>query len=247
MTKQLSKKLGDLELADSPDEALQIEGLSSERQKDLEAAQARVQQTQFALQLLGEKIADNERLREEIVRHKTEQSLYHELGSWLNAGNFQQFLLSSAFDLLAKEGSRHLKLLSNDRYTFTYKDKEFEVIDNSYGGEPRSVNTLSGGESFLASLSLALALAESIAELDSGGGTVALESLFLDEGFSTLDGETLNRVADAIQLLQNGNRLIGIITHVPSLADQMPARIEIEKTLSGSRVLQKRENGAQLN
>jgi exonuclease SbcC len=248
LTKQLSKKLGDLELADSPDEALQIEGLSSERQKDLEAAQARVQQTQFALQSLAEKIADNERFREEIVRHRTEQSLYHELGSWLNAGNFQQFLLSSAFDLLAREGSKHLKLLSNDRYTFTYKDKEFEVIDNSYGGDARSVHTLSGGESFLASLSLALALAESIAELNSEGGTVALESLFLDEGFSTLDGETLNRVADAIQLLQNGNRLIGIITHVPSLADQMPARIEIEKTLSGSRVLlQKIDHGIEVN
>jgi DNA repair protein SbcC/Rad50 len=246
LTKQLCKKLGDLELAESPDEASQIEHISADRQKELETAQARVQQSQFAIQSLAEKIADNERLRDEIAQQRIEEALYHDLGFWLNAGNFQQYLLSSAFDLLAKEGSKHLKLLSNDRYTFSYKDKEFEVVDNSYGGDARSVNTLSGGESFLASLSLALALAESIAELNSGGGTVALESLFLDEGFSTLDGETLNRVADAIQLLQNGNRLIGIITHVPSLADQMPARIEIEKTLSGSRILQKRENGVEV-
>jgi exonuclease SbcC len=247
LTKQLCKKLGNVELTDSPDEASQIEHLSADRQKELETAQARVQQNQFAIQSLAEKIADNERLRGEIAQQRAEEALYHELGSWLNAGNFQQYLLGSAFDLLAKEGSRHLKLLSNDRYTFSYKDKEFEVIDNSFGGDARSVNTLSGGESFLASLSLALALAESIAELNSGGGTVALESLFLDEGFSTLDGETLNRVADAIQLLQDGNRLIGIITHVPSLADQMPARIEIEKTLSGSRILQKRQNAVEVN
>jgi exonuclease SbcC len=110
------------------------------------------------------------------------------------------------------------------------------VIDQWNGGDSRSVNTLSGGESFLASLSLALALAESIAELNAAGGAVALESLFLDEGFSTLDAESQSRVADALQVLQGGKRLIGIITHVQALADQMPARIEIERTLSGSRV-----------
>lgn len=65
---------------------------------------------------------------------------------------------------------------------------------------------------------------------------MALESLFLDEGFSTLDAESQSRVADALQVLQSGKRLIGIITHVQALADQMPARIEIERTLSGSRV-----------
>ena len=85
-------------------------------------------------------------------------------------------------------------------------------------------------------MALALALAESIAELNSASGAVALESLFLDEGFSTLDAETLSTVADAIQLLQDGKRLIGIVTHVQSLADEMPARIEIEKTVNGSRI-----------
>jgi DNA repair protein SbcC/Rad50 len=67
---------------------------------------------------------------------------------------------------------------------------------------------------------------------------VALESLFLDEGSSTLDAESQSRVADALQMLQGGKRLIGVITHVQALADQMPARIEIERTLGGSRVRQ---------
>jgi exonuclease SbcC len=81
--------------------------------------------------------------------------------------------------------------------------------------------------------------------LNSAGGAVALESLFLDEGFSTLDTETLSKVADAIQLLQDGKRLIGIVTHVQSLADQMPSRIEVEKTIGGSRIRQPSESSAE--
>lgn len=236
--KQVRSKLGDLELAESPDEAAQIERLRARRRKDLDDAQAGVQRCHFAIQTLTEKIANNERLRVDVAQHKADEAVYRDLGTWLNAGNFQQFLLGSAFELLATEGSKHLKALSDDRYTFAYRDKEFEVIDKWNGDETRSVNTLSGGESFLASLALALALAESIAELNSAGGVGALESLFLDEGFSTLDAETLSNVADAIQLLQNGKRLIGVVTHVQSLADQMPARIEVEKTVSGSRIRQ---------
>ncbi len=238
LEKQVRKELGDLELAASPDEAAQIERLQARRRTDLEDARAGVQRCQYAISALTEKIANNERLRAEVAQHKAEEAVYRDLGTWLNAGNFQQFLLGSAFDLLATEGSKHLKTLSDDRYTFAYRDKEFEVIDKWNGDETRSVNTLSGGESFLASLALALALAESIAELNSAGGVGALESLFLDEGFSTLDAETLGNVADAIQLLQNGKRLIGIVTHVQSLADQMPTRIEVEKTVSGSRIRQ---------
>jgi exonuclease SbcC len=243
LEKQVRKKLGDLELAASPDEAAQIERLQRRRRKDLEDAQAGVQKCHFAIQALTEKLANNERLRVEVAQHKAEEAVYRDLGTWLNAGNFQQFLLGSAFELLATEGSKHLKALSDDRYTFAYRDKEFEVIDKWNGDETRSVNTLSGGESFLASLALALALAESIAELNSAGGVGALESLFLDEGFSTLDAETLGNVADAIQLLQNGKRLIGIVTHVQSLADQMPTRIEVEKTVSGSRIRQTGASG----
>ena len=241
--KRVHSKLGDLELAASPDEAAQIERLQARRRKDLEDAQAGVQKCQFEIQALTEKIANNERLRVDVAQHKAEEAVYRDLGTWLNAGNFQQFLLGSAFDLLATEGSKHLKALSDDRYTFAYRDKEFEVVDKWNGDETRSVNTLSGGESFLASLALALALAESIAELNAAGGAGALESLFLDEGFSTLDAETLGNVADAIQLLQNGKRLIGVVTHVQSLADQMPMRIEVEKTVSGSRIRQTGASG----
>ena len=235
--RQLRKLLGETVLAESPDEAAQIQRMEQASSKELEALQGEVQRCRFEIEGLAKRIERNGRLVHEIAQLKGESALYRDLGSWLNAGNFQQYLLGSAFEVLAKEGSKHLRKLSSDRYEFVFEADEFMVSDHSNADETRSVKTLSGGESFLASLSLALALAESITQLNGEHGALSLESLFLDEGFSTLDSETLTRVADAIELLQDGNRLIGIITHVQSLADQMPVRIEIEKTVAGSRIV----------
>ncbi len=236
---QMGMGLGDIVLSAAPDEAAQIQRMEQSNWKKLEARQAEVQKCRFGIDDLAKRIERNKGLRAEVAGLKAESALYREIGTWLNAGNFQEYLLSSAGETLAQEGSKHLKELSGGRYEFAYEGDEFMVSDRSNAGETRSTKTLSGGESFVASLALALALAESITQL-SGRGAVNLESLFLDEGFSTLDSEALSKVADAIELLQNGHRLIGIITHVQSLADRMPARIEIEKSVSGSRIAQPR-------
>ena len=175
LAEQVHGHLGSLEAPDSQDEAARIHSVRVAGQKDLETAQARVERCRFAIQSVDERIARNQRLREEIARHQAEEALYRDLATWLNGGNFQQYLMSSAFELLAHEGSSHLKELSNGRYIFAYDDREFQVIDKWNGDDSRSVNTLSGGESFLASLSQALALAESIAELNPAGGAEALE------------------------------------------------------------------------
>ena len=99
----------------------------------------------------------------------------------------------------------------------------------------RSVKTLSGGETFLASLGLALALAESLASLSAEDRVgEALESLFLDEGFGSLDPETLGQVVQAIEALQGGERMVGVITHLPELAEQMPARISVGRSERGA-------------
>ena len=235
--KLLKTALGDIVLAEPPDEAAQIQRMETSSRKQLEALQADAQKCRFGIDDLAKRIERNQKLREEGAQLRAEGALYRDLGTWLNAGNFQQYLLGSAFEILAQEGSKHLKELSGGRYEFGFEDEEFVVSDHSNAGETRSVRTLSGGESFLASLALALALAESITQLNGERGAVNLESLFLDEGFSTLDSETLSKVADAIEVLQTGHRLIGVITHVQSLADQMPVRIEIEKTVGGSRIV----------
>ena len=189
---------------------------------------------------LIEKLARNEELREERNRHKHAEAVYHELGTLLSADHFQDYMLQSSYRLLANEGSRYFEDLTGGRYSFHSEEDQFSVRDHSNGDELRSVSTLSGGESFLASLSLALALAQSIVELSGERGAVALESLFLDEGFSTLDPETLGKVADALPALQKKGRLIGVITHIEALAEQLPSRIEIAKTPTGSYIVQPR-------
>ncbi len=108
--------------------------------------------------------------------------------------------------------------------------QDFFVVDGWNGDSVRSVRTLSGGETFLASLALALALAESLATLSSGDrAREALESLFLDEGFGTLDAETLDTVVSALDALHGGQRMVGIVTHVRELAERLPARLEVRR------------------
>jgi DNA repair protein SbcC/Rad50 len=205
--------------------------------RDLESGK---KEQKLRLETLIEKLTKNEELREQRNQLKRSEALYHELGTLLSADHFQDYMLQSSYRLLAREGSVYFEDLTGGRYSFHSDDDQFSVRDHANGDELRSVSTLSGGESFLASLSLALALAQSIIELSGERGAVALESLFLDEGFSTLDAETLGKVADALPALQKKGRLIGVITHVESLAEQLPSRIEVAKTPSGSYIVQSR-------
>ncbi|MEX0683139.1 MAG: SMC family ATPase [Dehalococcoidia bacterium] len=176
-------------------------------------------------------------LRAEEKRCREEASLARDLASLLRADAFPTFLRERALRDLAREGSRRLLEVSGGRYDFIVEGQDFLVEDRWNGNEPRSVKTLSGGETFLASLALALALAEQLPALSGDGSAGALESLFIDEGFSHLDNETLDIVASALEVLgQDRSRLIGVITHVGVLAERMPARITVHKTQHGSSV-----------
>ena len=126
--------------------------------------------------------------------------------------------------------------MSADRYSFSVEKDEFQVVDHWNASERRPVTTLSGGESFLASLALALALAEGLSGLSSGHTRFALESLFLDEGFGTLDPETLELVVAGIEGLSTNDRLIGIVSHISELAERMPSRIQVGKSVGGSSI-----------
>ena len=117
--------------------------------------------------------------------------------------------------------------LTKGQYSLDTSKGEFEVIDNLSAGNRRSVRTLSGGETFLVSLGLALALADQVAE--TSVGSVRLESIFLDEGFGTLDAETLDVVGAVISEPGRFGKDRGIVTHVAELAEQMPVRYEIGK------------------
>jgi exonuclease SbcC len=106
---------------------------------------------------------------------------------------------------------------------------ELDVIDH-YNGTERSVKTLSGGESFKASLSLALGLSD---EIQSSAGGVRLDTMFVDEGFGSLDDESLQQAMKALLGLTEGNRLVGIISHVSELKDKIDKQILVKKDKSG--------------
>ena len=149
---------------------------------------------------------------------------------------FEAWLLNSAMVDLCEIASRWLRDLSSGAYSLTADGGgELIVIDHANADTVRPVKTLSGGETFLASLSLALALSEQVAQV-SPQGAAHLESLFLDEGFGTLDPETLDVVRDAVQELRSTGRMVGIITHVRELAEQIPVQFRVTKDTRSSHV-----------
>jgi exonuclease SbcC len=184
---------------------------------------------------LATKLETKHKYEEEIAVHRAEQATYSALGKELKSDRIVQFLQAEALAALAQAASAHLEQLSSTRYRLAYEDDRFFVVDAWNGDERRSVKTLSGGETFQASLALALALSEQVQFLAVTERN-RLDSLFLDEGFGTLDAETLEVVVSAIEQLGGDDRLVGVITHVPELADRLPIRFEVTKSQRGSSI-----------
>ena len=107
---------------------------------------------------------------------------------------------------------------------------DLDVLDRSTG-QWRDVNTLSGGESFLASLALALGLSDVV---QAQSGAIRMEAMFIDEGFGTLDDNALRNSLQVLSDLADGKRLVGIISHVHSLEERIDQQIYVSKTLNGS-------------
>ena len=150
------------------------------------------------------------------------------LAGHLRANNFERWLLEEALDLLVDGASRILRELTGGQYDLMHDKGEFFVIDHHDAGLRRGVRTLSGGETFQASLALALALSEQLAGMSTTAAS--LESIVLDEGFGTLDAATLDVVAATLEnLAARGDRMVGVVTHVTALADRVPVRFEVHK------------------
>jgi exonuclease SbcC len=203
---------------------------------ELEASKA-VGQLETSLERLQQDVERAKTLRKDLASLKKEHDVAADLGQMLRADRFQAYIQQEALATLAADGSRRLEQLSSGRYRLQVDDKgqEFEVVDQWNADAPRSVRTLSGGETFLASLALSLALAESLPGL-AASRRVVLDSVFLDEGFGSLDAEALDRAADALDALRNENRMVCIVTHLQDLAQRLPARVIVTKSESGSTV-----------
>jgi exonuclease SbcC len=153
---------------------------------------------------------------------------------------FQRFVLAALLDDVLVAASERLHTMSRRRFSLqratTRADRrsagglDLEVYD-TYTGTTRAVSTLSGGESFLASLSLALGLAD-VVQAYAGG--IHLDTIFIDEGFGSLDPEALDLAFRALVDLQRGGRLVGIISHVPELKERIDVRLEVISTQRGS-------------
>jgi DNA repair protein SbcC/Rad50 len=157
-----------------------------------------------------------------------EQQVAHLLGNLLRAGQFPQWLVSEALDDLVTAASQTLAALSSGQYDLTHDKGDLFVIDHADADARRSVRTLSGGETFQASLALALALSSQISAL-AAAGAARLDSIFLDEGFGTLDAETLEVVASTLEALAQGDRMVGVVTHVAELAERVPVRFRVTR------------------
>ena len=165
------------------------------------------------------------------------------LGSYEHQVDLVSYVLGAEFERILHSASLHLDRMSEGRYGMVFSDHRAKgsrsggglnlEITDTWTGEPREASSLSGGESFLASLSLALGLAE-VVQANNGG--IELDTLFIDEGFGTLDAETLDMVMGTIESLRDSGRTIGLISHVEEMKNRIPAQIVVEKGQNGSSV-----------
>jgi exonuclease SbcC len=212
---------------------------------DVEAQLAAVHERNIALRerrsRLEAEIADFERRcmekeqeEQKLRESDTESRLAADLRKLLGA-EFTDYLSEGAVKALMHDASVHLQKLTHNRYSFKieYKRRSIEllIVDHEDQQRARPTHSLSGGETFLASLAIALALSQSFRQIATGkAAKTSTECLILDEGFGTLDREGLQLVTETLQELRGEEgRVVGIITHVEEVAAAMPMRIEVRK------------------
>jgi exonuclease SbcC len=200
-------------------------------------AEARVRAKTVAAEL-ARRVGQRTEMEAAITDSRRRTSVLEVLARDLRADHFIDFVVQETLDLLAVRSSAELLRISDDRYSLVSSDGSFSVIDHVNADEQRSVKTLSGGESFMASLSLALALSKHVSELAGEGLGAHLEAVFIDEGFGSLDPETLDEVIDALERLREDELLVGVISHIPALAERIRVGLEIRSDGGHSQVVQ---------
>jgi exonuclease SbcC len=183
-------------------------------------------------------------LQEQSKDKLTDLSQIIQLYQTMNGDNpqkisLERYVLQWYLAEVLKNANQQLKQLTKGRYQFELKQEtgrskgntglEINVYDDN-AGATRSSHTLSGGESFIAALSLALGLAEVI---QNQAGGVAIEALFIDEGFGSLDEEALEMAMEALEGIESAGRMIGIISHVRELKERIPQQIVVETSGTG--------------
>ena len=200
----------------------EIETQLQEKQKEIGAQQQKIDDLKVALE-------KRESLGDELGAAQQELERWQRLQETIPANALRDFALEIMFRQMGNLANTQLRYLTSDRYELKVETiGDLSVVDRWNANEKRPVETLSGGESFLTSLALALALSE------LSRGRSQLNSLFLDEGFGTLDAETLDTAIAALEGLRMQGRNIFLISHIRELTRRLPVKIEVNKKGNGS-------------
>ncbi len=226
-----------------------------EEEKLREKAELTVKRAELSerTEKVAHRFSTNETVLRNVLRKAHELTELDRKWTWVNAlsntanGNIsgkekimlETYIQMTYFDRILRRANVHLMKMSGGKYDLKRRQEaenlrsqsglELDVTDH-YNGSTRSVKSLSGGESFIASLSLALGLSE---EIQASAGGIRLDSMFVDEGFGSLDEETLQQAMRALHSLTEGSRLVGIISHVSELRREIDRQVVVRKEKSG--------------
>ncbi|WP_028830236.1 AAA family ATPase [Proteocatella sphenisci] len=218
---------------------LEIKDIQTDTENKIKDVHSRVENNKDVIKEL-------ERESQKLLKLEAEYRTVGDLAKVIKGDNssrmsFERYVLASYYEDIIAAANLRFSRMSLGRFELCRKQEvgdarkgsglDLEVFDN-YTGKARDVKTLSGGESFKASLSMALGLADIV---QSHAGGIQLDTMFIDEGFGTLDPESLDKAIEALVELQSDGRMVGIISHVPELKERIEARLEVSTTASGSR------------
>jgi exonuclease SbcC len=220
----LRTELGDERVSD--EQLADAEKLATAITAEVEAALGREKKLEEQIGRMQQRLERSQELREQLGREEEALRIHDLLAGDLRSDKFQAYLLQEVFSELVQGASARLLKLTGERYSLRFNDDEIRVVDHDNADETRISDTLSGGETFLTSLALALELSD---QVQRAVGAVNLDSLFIDEGFGTLDPDTLALVSETLQGLRVGGRMVGIITHIPELRDEFAQQMIVTK------------------
>jgi len=247
---RLSGELEQLKSAIESSEKLDL----AEQQDILDKLQQSIEEKDGLLRRLNTKLSGNRTARDRILEKKEEMAELYKRLVWLKALDhtisgvnidnngrltLETYIQQAYFDRIVAKANLRFERMSQGHYSMARMTErvnnqaqyglDLEVIDH-YNGSRRTVKSLSGGEQFEASLSLALGLSDMVQEMSAG---LKLDCMFIDEGFGSLDDDTLKLALNALKALSDGNRLVGIISHVNELKREIEDKIEVTKDARG--------------
>ncbi|MBE5742174.1 MAG: SMC family ATPase [Clostridiales bacterium] len=214
--------------------AFSIEEYEDKRKESAQIGEIREQNIKILgnlqnnVEKLSQKLKERCIIEQELLKFTARMSVYERLGEAIGRKSFTEFIASEFLCDVAVEARKTLLELTGGKYDVVYRDSSsgkdgFFVLDNLNGGVERSVSSLSGGETFLVSLSLALALSVNI----YASSNKPMEFFFLDEGFGTLDGDLVEVVLDSLERLKNKNFTIGLISHLAEMKSRIDSKITV--------------------